>query len=196
MINNDNITFCNRCYHSWKRRKDSIPKRCPRCKSPYWNKLRKRISERLILDVKKEVIEIHDSIIDLSGGHKGVREDGGIYYSVMSMLKYRARHMNKPTNFGAFIINEFAKKHHFMDGNKRIAYALCKIFMLTNKCHLKVSYLDASKFIIEIADYNSKVTLDEIKLWLESNCESISDKDIATYLKKVFYDLSMLEKIP
>jgi len=34
---------CLRCRHSWKPRKFGIPKVCPKCKSPYWN--RKKIRE-------------------------------------------------------------------------------------------------------------------------------------------------------
>jgi predicted Zn-ribbon and HTH transcriptional regulator len=33
---------CNRCNHSWWARSLSLPKVCPKCKSPYWNKERVR----------------------------------------------------------------------------------------------------------------------------------------------------------
>ncbi len=33
---------CLRCGHKWVGRTKSEPKRCPKCKSPYWNKLRKQ----------------------------------------------------------------------------------------------------------------------------------------------------------
>jgi len=33
-----NIYVCKRCGHVWKARKGSVPKVCPKCKSPYWNK--------------------------------------------------------------------------------------------------------------------------------------------------------------
>ena len=32
---------CNRCSHSWIPRAEKEPKVCPKCKSPYWNKVRK-----------------------------------------------------------------------------------------------------------------------------------------------------------
>lgn len=32
---------CKRCKHKWVRRNwDDLPKVCPKCKSPYWNKER------------------------------------------------------------------------------------------------------------------------------------------------------------
>lgn len=33
---------CERCGHEWKRRSADLPKVCPKCKSPYWNKERVR----------------------------------------------------------------------------------------------------------------------------------------------------------
>lgn len=33
---------CERCGHEWKRRSEDVPKVCPTCKSPYWNKERVR----------------------------------------------------------------------------------------------------------------------------------------------------------
>ena len=33
---------CNRCNHKWVPRSENIPKVCPKCKSPYWNKKRVR----------------------------------------------------------------------------------------------------------------------------------------------------------
>lgn len=34
---------CTRCGHEWvPNRKDSVAKKCPKCKSPYWNRARTR----------------------------------------------------------------------------------------------------------------------------------------------------------
>ena len=51
MIKNDNSdSFCFRCYHTWKKRIKLKPsKYCPHCKSPYWNRPRKKISKDMVL---------------------------------------------------------------------------------------------------------------------------------------------------
>jgi len=54
------------------------------------------------------------------------------------MSHYQYRNQENPENIGAFALNEFAKRHYFIDGNKRTAYAIAKVFMLINKCHLKI----------------------------------------------------------
>lgn len=33
---------CNRCGHKWIPRTFTLPDRCPKCNSPYWNKERVR----------------------------------------------------------------------------------------------------------------------------------------------------------
>lgn len=32
---------CERCGHEWVKRREDLPKVCPKCKSPYWNIPRK-----------------------------------------------------------------------------------------------------------------------------------------------------------
>ena len=32
---------CERCRHKWITRSNAIPKVCPKCKSPYWDRPRK-----------------------------------------------------------------------------------------------------------------------------------------------------------
>ena len=35
----DRFTFCHRCKYKWIRhKKNKLPKHCPHCCSPYWNK--------------------------------------------------------------------------------------------------------------------------------------------------------------
>ncbi len=191
MGRSNDIAFCFRCYHDWKRRKAELPKNCPKCNSPYWNRPRKKISKGFVLKMEETIINIHNAIIKLSGGENGIRDEGGIYSSTYRLLNYQSKNKKNSINLGAFLINEFAKKHHFVDGNKRTAYVLAKIFMLVNKCHLKIEYSEAVKFILEIAKYNSKITLDEIKGWLEEYCIFIEEKEVETYLNNVFVKLHM-----
>lgn len=36
---------CKRCLHKWIPRTFELPNVCPKCKSPYWNKERKVLTE-------------------------------------------------------------------------------------------------------------------------------------------------------
>ncbi|MCD4740020.1 hypothetical protein K8R43_02370 [archaeon] len=33
---------CERCGHEWKPRNEEEPRVCPKCKSPYWNRPKKK----------------------------------------------------------------------------------------------------------------------------------------------------------
>jgi len=144
--------------------------------------------------MKETIINIHNTIIKLGGGEKGVRDDGGVYNSTLKLLNHQSKNQRNPTNIGAFVLNEFAKRHYFVDGNKRTAYAIAKIFMLINKCHLKIEYHEATQFMLDIAKYESKVNYNDIKNWLDENCTTIEDKDVENYLNKVFVNLTLRVK--
>lgn len=184
--------FCFRCYHTWKKRiKTRQTKYCPKCKSPYWNRPRKRVSKEFVLKMKETITKIHNTIIKLSGGEFGIRDDGGIYNSTYKLLNHQYKNQRNPISIGAFALNEFAKRHYFTDGNKRTAYAIAKIFMLINGCHLRVQYKEATPFILDIAKYESPVEFEEIKRWLNENCNLIEQKEVENYLNKTALGLML-----
>ena len=193
MVKNDNTLFCFRCYHHWKKRGDNPPKSCPnpKCHSPYWNKPRTRILKGVVLKMEKMIVNIHDRIIDMGGGEKGIREEGGIYHATHKLLKHQNKNQRHPIKIGAFALNEFAKRHYFIDGNKRTAYAIAKIFMLINRCHLMIDYRNATSFMLKIAKYESEITYEEIKKWLNNNCKIIEDEEVKSYLNKAFVELTL-----
>jgi death-on-curing protein len=132
--------------------------------------------------MEETIIKIHDTIVKLSGGELGVRDGGGIYNSTYKLLNHQHKNQRNPESIGAFALNEFAKRHYFIDGNKRTAYAIAKVFMLINKCHLKTQYKEATNFILKIAEYNSDTNFEDIKKWLEENCIHVESKDVENYI--------------
>jgi len=38
---------CLRCFHIWYPRKEEMPRVCPYCKSPYWDKERKNAKKEM-----------------------------------------------------------------------------------------------------------------------------------------------------
>ena len=188
---NDNILNCTRCSHEWKSKVKHLPKRCPNCKSPYWNRPREKVSKDLVISLKKLTISMHELIILKSGGLGGVRDDGGLYFTCFALVNCMNKQKQDPLQVGAFAYNEFAKKHHFKDGNKRIAHVMARTLLLTSGYHMKLDYKEAIPFILEIAKANSKVKIPEIRKWLKSNSIKLkSRKEIATFLKDaVLFDM-------
>ena len=141
--------------------------------------------------MQETIVNIHNTIIKLSGGELGVRDSGGIYNSVYKLLSYQYKNQDKPESIGAFALNEFAKRHYFVDGNKRTAYAVAKVFMLINKCHLKIQYKEATEFMLKVAEYDSKISLEEIKKWIEDNSLRIDERVLENYLNKTALHLML-----
>lgn len=191
MSNNNDTLFCFRCYHNWKKRREKNPNTCPKCNSPYWNRPRKRISKGIVLKMEETIVNVHNTIIKLSGGENGLRDKGGIYNSTYKLLVHQYKNQKNPESIGAFALNEFAKRHYFIDGNKRTAYAIAKIFMLVNNCHLRIQYKEATEFILNVAEYNSKVTFDDIKKWINENCSLVNPKELENYLNKTALNLML-----
>jgi len=149
-----------------------------------------KISRRYVEENYEAVSKVHNKIIEVSGGEKGIRDKGGLYNSVYNILKCMERYGYKdPASIGAFVYEELAKRHHFNDGNKRTAHAFAKIVLMLMDYHLKIDYTKAVPFIIEIAKFNSKMTLEDIKKWIKPNLVKIPRPDIEKYLKDVLLDI-------
>lgn len=59
------------------------------------------------------------------------------------------------------------KNHPFFDGNKRLAYVACRLFLLINSMDIKSSQINKYKKIIALAE--NKITQKEFALWLKAN---------------------------
>ena len=147
-----------------------------------------KISKDFVEKSFQLISELHNAIINTSGGEHGIRDDGGLYNSVYKILRYQENNNNDPVSVGAFVYKEIARRHHFNDGNKRTAHTYAKVVLYLMSYHLKVEYKNATPFIIKIAEYQSQVTFAEIKMWIEKNLVKISDEDIAKYLKEIILE--------
>ncbi len=165
------------------------PKECPNCKSDMRDVSLNKVTKEEIIYFIGKIDETHQKIIALSGGEQGIRDEGGLYFSASSILNYMGRNILMPTKIGAYIFAEFARKHPFMDGNKRTSYVFAKMIMLVSRCYLKVNYKEAVPFIIKVAEYESKVKLEEIKRWFDNNSYVIKEDDIESYIKEIFNEL-------
>ena len=147
--------ICQRCNHMWQSRKEKKPKVCPKCKSPYWEKPSKKISKEFIENIKITMIGLHHSIIKNSGGERGIRDEGGIHNAVYKVFSYMKKEFKYPHKVGAFVFDDLAKRHYFVDGNKRTAYCFTKAVLMMMNYHLKVDYNIAVPFILQIANHKN-----------------------------------------
>ena len=157
------IYECKRCLHKWKSRINTLPKVCPKCKTPYWQSLPKKITKEETEMFFNFIIKLHESIIQTSGGENGIRDIGGLQ-NISYKILYNLRKSMAIEEQARLILEDISRRHYFLDGNKRTAYCLTKVFLFAANKHLKVNYKEALPFLINIAKYDSKVIPKDINI--------------------------------
>lgn len=117
----------------------------------------------------KEVLRIHEILIEKFGGSQGVRD--------MELLE-SALHRPfgtfgsvdlypSPIDKAAAIIESIVKNHPFVDGNKRTGYTMMRLVLLNADLDIISNEDDKYEFVIGISE--GKLGYDEIKNWIKSN---------------------------
>lgn len=141
------------------------------------------ISKQDVEDFTLSIIKLHDRIVQETGGEFGIRDYGGLYNSSYRALSYQENNTD-PFRIAAFILLEFGKRHHFFDGNKRIAYAIMKTTLLKRGYYFLINYEFALYFIIEIVRFDIQIKLSDVRAWIKDNIVLVPEKDIGIYLKE------------
>lgn len=116
----------------------------------------------------KEVEIIHNILIDKFGGTKGIR-DIGLLESALARPFATFDNTDLYSNVvekASAILESIAINHPFVDGNKRIAYTLMRLFLLENGLDIIAS--QGEKYDLVISVSKGEVRFDEIKSWIES----------------------------
>jgi death-on-curing protein len=114
-----------------------------------------------------ETLELQKRLIDRFGGIHGIR-DLGLLQSAIS--RPQTGYYGSLSEQAAALMQSLATNHAFLDGNKRVAFALTAIFLRINGFKLQLDkdhgVDEAESFIVEKV-INAKVDLQTITLWLE-----------------------------
>lgn len=116
-----------------------------------------------------ETIELHTRLIERFGGKDGVR-DLGLLES--ALMRPQTGYYSSLSMQAAALLQSLTQNHAFIDGNTRVAFATCAIFLRMNGFKLKVDADNGEAFIIERL-IKKKADLDEITAWLEKFMKSV-----------------------
>jgi death on curing protein len=103
------------------------------------------MAERFYLTVG-EVLQIHLRLINDYGGTHGIRDKGLLESAV---FRPQIGYYNGIAEEAAALMESLANNHPFLDGNKRVAFAVAHTFLLVNGCDLKLEPLAACEFMIQ-----------------------------------------------
>lgn len=118
-----------------------------------------------IFPTLEESIYFQRALIDRFGGKHGIR-DIGLLESALERPKsgyYKTLSLQ-----AAALLHSLALNHCFIDGNKRLAFALTAAFLKLNGYNIKVAAEEAEEYIIKNIISN-KEEATSIAIWIEKH---------------------------
>jgi len=94
----------------------------------------------------EEALFLHARLLERFGGRPGVR-DLGLLDSALA--RPRSGYYESLSEQAAALMQSLARNHAFVDGNKRVAFATCAVFLHMNRYILEVGADEAEAFLID-----------------------------------------------
>jgi len=116
-----------------------------------------------------EILELHDSIIEITGGAKGIRD----IRALESAINQPRITFNKTDLYPDILTKAAAlcfflvMNHPFIDGNKRIGHAAMETFLILNGFEIEASIDEQEKIILDLAA--GKMDREEFTIWLNKH---------------------------
>jgi death on curing protein len=119
-----------------------------------------------------EVLELHQAVIEQSGGSSGIRELGTLQSAVAQPRMTFAGVDLYPTieEKGAALGFSLIGNHPFVDGNKRIGHAAMETFFLLNGREIRATLDEAERLILGVAA--GEIPRNDLVCWLRSHTVS------------------------
>ncbi len=136
-------------------------------KTKHWgNYLQSRPVQFLSRD---EVLEIHQALIERFGGPDGVRDRG-----LLESALYRPQtgYYSDLSEMAAALFESLIMNHPFVDGNKRIAFFSCDVFLRLNGYKLEVNAEQAHRFIIGLLE-DQQCDFANLLPWLRTHIKEL-----------------------
>ena len=120
----------------------------------------------------KEVIFIHNDLIEKFGGVKGIR-DIKLLESALSRPFHtfdKKEVYPSPIEKAAALIESILINHPFIDGNKRVGYVLMRLILMEHNLDIESSQEEKYNFVISIAE--GKLRFEEISIWIKDRIKN------------------------
>ena len=121
----------------------------------------------------EEALYLHEVLLQRFGGKGGILDQGLLE---AALARPRSGYYSSLSQQAAALMQSLAMNHPFVDGNKRVAFALTAVFLRMNglsfakKQGLKISAKEGVKFI-EDTLIAGKASLATITDWIEEHLE-------------------------
>jgi len=122
----------------------------------------------------REILELHDKIIDVSGGARGIRD----MRALESAINQPRLTFNQTDLYPDVVTKEAAlclflvMNHPFIDGNKRVGHAGMETFLILNGFEIEASVDEQEPIILELA--SGELTREIFTAWLNDHVTHIT----------------------
>jgi len=116
-----------------------------------------------------EVLELHDRVIDETGGAEGVRDLGAVESAVFQpQMTFGGKELYPTMQAkAAALCFSLVKNHPFVDGNKRVGHAAMETFLVLNGWELAAGTDDAEQTMLSLAAGN--IQREQLVVWIASH---------------------------
>ena len=112
------------------------------------------------------VLAVHQRQLAEHGGEQGVR-DAALLESALArprnLLAYGEGEVDVPRLAAAYAYG-LAKNHPFVDGNKRVAWVVCRIFLKLNGCDVDAPKQETYTTVMHLAD--GRLSEEDLAEWI------------------------------
>lgn len=119
-----------------------------------------------------EVLAMHEILIQRYGGASGVRDMGALE---SALYRPQSGYYDGIIQEAAALMESLAINHPFVDGNKRVAFAVSDVFLRINGHRLNQSPMDIYQQMIQMFE-NGQFDMEHLEKWLQANVSEVSSE--------------------
>lgn len=117
----------------------------------------------------EDVLAFHADQLRRYGGASGIRDKGQLE---AALFRPQTGYYDDLIAEAAALWESFMMNHPFVDGNKRVAFAVTDTFLKMNGSKISVSSKEAGDFLYGLFEGNH-VTFNALEAWLRANTKPI-----------------------
>ncbi len=123
-----------------------------------------------------QVERLYEGIIDATGGERGYLSKSNLEYLLDTVRDIGERLPKKQAlvKKAAFLLYNVIALHPFVNGNKRAAYELARLFLRLNGFELRTGSTEAYGFLLKVASGELPAT--EVDRWIARNLTALGTK--------------------
>ncbi len=115
-----------------------------------------------------EVVAIHGLLLERHGGASGLRDPGALE---AALFRPQTGYYRDVIEEAAALFESLIANHAFVDGNKRVAFAVTDVFLRLNGFTLEVSSDEAFTFLTELFTRGAP-RFEDVEPWLRQLAKS------------------------